>query len=145
MAYTAPTVADFRAAFPEFTDPPVSDNTVQFWLDRAARDVDESWTEADYSFAIMVRAADLMAGQGIGASEIGAAVNAGLASFKSGTLSGEFSSDAQRDAAAGVSKYSRMWADLLRVNRGGPRVAAAGGYAPLGAFPAKDGPLWGTY
>ncbi len=127
MAYTAPTVSDFRAAFPAFTDPPVTDDTVQFWLTRAGRDVDESWTEGDYTFAIMVRAADLMTQQGIGADEVGAAINAGLSTFRSGSLSGSFSDAAQRNVAAGVNEDGQQWADLVRKNRGGPRVTAPGG------------------
>lgn len=141
--YVQPSVADLITRYPSFAA--VSPETIQAYLTDAARDVDETWTESDFTRAIIVRACDLMTAQGIGVSEAGAALGSGLASVKSGTLSVSYSSDAQRDAAAGISIYSRLWADLVQKNKGGPRVTVP---IPLGsgcAFPAHDSPLFGHY
>lgn len=53
MAYTAPTVEEFRTKFPEFTDADYSDAAVEAALNEAARSVDESWTEGDFKNARM--------------------------------------------------------------------------------------------
>jgi Protein of unknown function (DUF4054) len=62
--YTFPTVDDFRAKFPEFAD--LDDAYIQILLDDAGRAVDQTWTEGDYTNAILFLAAhyhelDLMA------------------------------------------------------------------------------------
>jgi hypothetical protein len=64
MAYIFPTVDDFRTKFPEFSE--LSDEAIQILLDDAGRAVDQTWTEGDYSNAILFLAAhyhelDLMA------------------------------------------------------------------------------------
>lgn len=53
MPYTAPTLADFRARFPEYPVTSVSDESVNLLLTEAGRQVDDTWTEGDYKIAIL--------------------------------------------------------------------------------------------
>lgn len=129
MAYTAPTAAELKAAFPAFDA--VADETVEFWIVRANRSVDTSWTEGDYAFAIMLLACHLMTGAGLGTgtdAEIAAAGLSGVSRLKSGTLDVSFAGDGANSGDAsgyGGTAYGRQFAALLKQNRGGPRVIAS--------------------
>lgn len=58
MAYDLPEVSDVRAAYPEFaSDVDYPDDAVQRAIDKAARQVDETWLEADYEDAATALAA----------------------------------------------------------------------------------------
>lgn len=59
MAYTAPTVDDFAAQFPEF-DEQVEESQITAALTLAMRSVDETWIEGDYSLAILYLAAHVV-------------------------------------------------------------------------------------
>lgn len=130
MAYTDPSADDLQAAFPRFAD--VADETVEFWLERARRSVDESWTEGDYAYAQMLLAAHLMLLEGLGRGAEATAAANGMSEFKTirdGTITLErFDKGASGGASGelGSTSYGRQWLALAKVNRGGPRVMATG-------------------
>lgn len=52
MAYVAPTAAEFKVRFPEFSE--TADDTVQAVLDECASQVDDSWIDGDRRLALML-------------------------------------------------------------------------------------------
>jgi hypothetical protein len=128
MAYEAPAPADLIARYPAFTA--VADETIQYWLTDAERFVDESWIEGDYAPALMARAAHEMALAGLGSeAEATADLPAGVTSFKSGSLSVQFSEGAAADRAAGSlasTRYGSEFVILRRRNKGGARLTETG-------------------
>jgi len=127
MAYTAPTPADLKAAFVAFAAVP--DASVQFWLDRAARMVDESWTEDDFAFGRMTLAAHYMASNGLGTGTGAGLAAAGLSnvtSMRSGALSLTFKEGASIAGGYSSTPYGLQFATLLRANKGGPGVTPSG-------------------
>ncbi|GFO81228.1 MAG: hypothetical protein A49_08550 [Methyloceanibacter sp.] len=62
MAYEAPTAADLKARFPEFT--PVADALVDAVLEEAAAAVGDSWLESDRRPATQYLAAHMLAMEG---------------------------------------------------------------------------------
>jgi hypothetical protein len=129
MAYTDATADDLKTAFPRFAD--VEDDTVTYWLTRARRHVDESWTEDDFAMGQMLMAAHLMTLNGLGTGAEAEMAAAGVSDFKS-VRSGAFSftrGDGHTGAASGSlgsTSYGRQFAALARLNVGGPRVMATG-------------------
>lgn len=129
MAYTDATAAGLKAAFPRFAA--VEDETVEFWLERARRHVDESWTEGDYAMGQMLMAAHLMTLNGLGTGTEAEMAAAGVSDFKS-VRSGAFSftrgdgASSAESGALGSTSYGRQFAALARINVGGPRVMATG-------------------
>lgn len=135
--YDLPTATFIRTAFPAFTAVP--DMLINFWIGRAARSVDRSWTEGDYTYAIALLAAHLMTANGLGTgAEIEGYRSAGITKLKSGTLDVTFSDGSASGTGGGYgsTSYGRQFAVLLKQNRGGPRVIANGGcddgWGPLG-------------
>lgn len=131
MAYTAPTAAELKAAFPAFAA--VDDSTVDYWITRANRSVDQTWTEADYTFAIMLLACHMMTINGLGTGAAAEAAAAGASGFKimrSGALTLERFDNTSAGASAGsgydATSYGQQFYALLRVNRGGARVTPTG-------------------
>ena len=61
--YTAPTLADFRARFPEFAA--VGDGVVTEVLTEALIEVDTTWIASDYPFAILYLTAHLLVMSGV--------------------------------------------------------------------------------
>lgn len=138
--YDLPTATFVRTAFPAFAAVP--DLMLDFWIARAARSVDTSWTQGDYTYAIALLAAHLMTTNGLGAgAEIEGYRSAGIARLKSGTLDVSFSDGAAggNGSAYDSTSYGRQFALLLRQNRGGPRVIVGGGGCHSGW--AKDWPV----
>lgn len=129
MAYTQATAADLKAKFPRFAA--VADATVESYLTDARRRVDGSWTEDDRAMGEMLMACHLMTLEGLGTGTEAEIAAAGLGDFKS-VRSGQFSftrGEGDNMAAAGTlgsTSYGKRWADLARINRGGPRVGATG-------------------
>lgn len=129
MAYTDATADDLKTAFPRFAA--VADETVEFWLERARRSVDQTWTEGDYAMGQMLLACHLMVLQGLGAGTESEMALAGISDFKS-VKSGDFSftrSDGDSGAASGEmgsTSYGRQWQLLARQNVGGARVTPTG-------------------
>ena len=58
MAYVDPTSATLKARFPAFAS--VDDAVVSQAITEAMRSVDQTWTEGDYTLAIMLRAAHIL-------------------------------------------------------------------------------------
>lgn len=138
--YTLPTSTYIRTAFPGFAS--VDDSLISFWISRAARSVDTSWAEGDYTHAIALLAAHLMTGSGLGAgAEIEGYRAAGVTKLKSGTLDVTFADGAGASASAYDSTaFGRQFYALLRANKGGPRVIGGTGCCQSGY--AKDVPIW---
>lgn len=147
MAYTIPTPAVLKAQFPAFTA--VADDTVQIWIDRAASEIDTSWLEADYTFAIELLACHYMvtlAGLGTGAQA--KAVSAGMDSLgmiRSGNLTLQANASSQNASVPspwGSTFYGRTYYSLLRRNRPAVAVAVAP-FVPDTPLPAGwPGPWW---
>lgn len=130
MAYTAPTVAEFKARFATFEA--VADLTIQGALDRAARMVDETWTEGDFAEAIMQLAAHYLTLDGFGtgaAAEINAQGLQGVSEIKSGSFQVKFA-DGGAAGGSGVpaeyagTPYGLSFWRLLKLNMSGPRTTA---------------------
>lgn len=129
MAYTQATATDLKDLLPKFSA--VADATVEIWLTRARRSVDDSWTADDRAHGEILLAAHYLTleGYGTGAeAEIAAAGLAGMQSVRSGKL--QFTKGASgADAAQGTlesTSYGQRWLELLRQNRGGARVTPSG-------------------
>lgn len=127
--FVDPTAAELKAAFSRFAD--VGDPTVEFWLARARRSVDTSWTADDYGMGQMLLAAHYLTleGYGTGAeAEIAGGGLAGMKSVKSGNFS--FTKDeAGSSVAAGSfdsTSYGTRWLELLKQNKAGARVMPSG-------------------
>lgn len=139
MAYTDATATDLKAAFPRFDA--VDDTTVDFWLGRAQRSVDESWTEGDFAMGQMLLACHLMTLEGLGTGAEAELAAAGIGDFKvikSGALQLERGSSGGDAPAPGTIKstsYGRRWAELAGVNVGGPRVSGSGVLPVASLFP----------
>ncbi len=124
--------AALKAAFPKFAA--VADPTIEFWLTRARRAVDDSWCEDDRQMGEMLLAAHYLTLEGFGTgaeAQLAAEGMAGMQQIRSGQLALQ-KSGAMADAAAGSldsTSYGQRYLELLRQNRGGPRVA------PTGALP----------
>lgn len=130
MAYTQATAADLKAAFTKFSA--VADETVEFWLTRARRSVDSSWTEDDRAMGEMLLACHLMTLEGLGAGTEAQIAAEGLGDFTS-VKSGQFSftrKDGGEGSASagelGSTTYGRQWLTLARANRGGARLTPTG-------------------
>jgi len=141
MAFVKPTPAKIKTDFPEFAT--VADAQIQFYIDFAARFVDESWPEDDYTNAIEYLACHVMSTMGLGQGAASLANNGKLALFKT-IRSGDLTLtqyDRVKDDnfwSLKSSPYGRMFRMLLLVNKSGPRVAAACPAIPSGY--AKDWP-----
>ncbi|UAB76964.1 DUF4054 domain-containing protein [Erythrobacter sp. SCSIO 43205] len=116
MAYTAPTVAQFRTRYAAFAD--VASETVQYWLDEADGDTG-NWSDETRPRGVMAYAAHKMAEQGLGTG----AMPAGVTSFKSGTFSATVSDAQAGRTGFNSTVYGREFLDLARRNFGGPRLA----------------------
>lgn len=123
MAYTAPTVEEFKTRFPTVVAGR-SDALLQMDLDEANRSVDDSWLEGDYKNAIMYLAAHNItmekAGEGAGG---GGGVGSGAVSSESfGGMSISYdNSKSANDAAAnsqwGGTEYGQRFYRLLKLNK----------------------------
>lgn len=130
MVFTAPTVAEFKARFATFEA--VADPTIQGALDRAARMVDDTWTEGDFAEARMQLAAHYLTLDGFGtgaAAEINAQGLQGVTSIKSGSFDIKFADGGGASGSGAPAEYSgtpyglSFWR-LLKLNQGGSRTTA---------------------
>lgn len=149
MSYDALTPAQFKAAKTQFSG--VVDPTVQSYIDMASRFVDKSWIESDYQDAWIAYTCHLMTLDGLGTDAASKGFKTGTAAFQE-IRSGQLTLKRYAQEASGSSyvdwlngtECGRFYAQLLRLNRAGPRVAMGGVRA--GASPyAKDhlGPPYG--
>lgn len=116
MAYTAPTLSEFRALYPAFDT--VADATVQAWLDKGETET-SAWPDADRDDGIMLFAAHKLTTQGLGRQ----AIPAGVTSFKSGTFSATVSDGIASKTGFSATSYGRDYLALARRHFGGPRLA----------------------
>lgn len=116
------------SAFPRFAAVPAS--TIEFWLTRAARGVDTTWTADDREMGQMLLACHLMTLQGLGTgaeAEVAAAGAAGFKRIKSASLELErFDGGAVDASSLSTTSYGQQFASLRRQNLGGPRVMPTG-------------------
>ena len=142
MAYTIPTAAELKALFPAFAA--VDDAIVTDAIAAGTRRVDETWTEGDYTRAIMLYACHYMTLQGLGTGEGsgGGSGNAAYRQIRSGQLSltryarGEQNGD--DGSLLGSTMYGRMFMELLGMNFVGIKTVAAD-VGPVSGY-AKDWP-----
>lgn len=112
MAYEVPTVDDFIERFPDFADR--EEEPIQFALDAASRQVDESWTEGDFEEAILQLAAHVLL-----TSEVGAAAGSdeGIKSLTIGPLSLAFDVEGRLSMSKlETSTYGQTFLGLRRRN-----------------------------
>ena len=149
MSYVVPTPEQFKIFKPQFESVP--DETVQLYLDLAARVVDQSWTEQDYPIAIMAYACHLMTINGLGTSSEAQLANSMYGQFQT-IKSGQLTLQRFQKAASDGLDYAdwlastscgKFYGVLLRANRSGPRVINTSA-APNSGY-AKDwpGPAYG--
>lgn len=129
--YAKPAPLHLQARFPAFAD--VSVDTIQYWLTDAERLVTDSWVEGDYAIGLMLLAAHNMVLNGLGTGAEAAAAAAGASGYKvmrSGSLTLERFDAGSNTSQAGTgfasTTYGAQFLQLLRANRGGPRVVGTG-------------------
>lgn len=145
MAYVLPTPASLKAHWPAFSAVP--DETVQFNIYRAARSVDETWMEGDYTTAIELLACHYLTLAGLGTGTDAQANAQGLAGFTS-IRSGSLSLQRAATSASGGgevpaqysgSMYGQQFWWLMRQNRASAAIAA---YPAAPAIPIPPGWPW---
>ncbi len=146
--YTAPTPANLRSRFaPRFNA--VSTEQIASALTRAARMVDESWTEGDFVEGRLLYAAHLLTLDGLGTGAEAQSAAAGTTGFrviKSGSLSLERGAQGSGASASGLNAtaFGQQFRQLLALNVGGVRVASGATRTYHGA--ANDWPAgWWWY
>lgn len=123
MAYTDPTAATLVVSFPEFESREV--DVIERAIAVAKRMVDQSWTEGDYTRAIELYAAHIMALSDISQSTGGA--GGAIASESLGPIAVSYQKNSQPDPTGfNATSYGTEFALLLRLNRGGPRSMQCG-------------------
>lgn len=146
MAYTMPTAADLKTRFPEFST--VDDAVVTARIEEAARMVDETWTEGDYTLAIELYACHIMALGGLGTGRDSLNYSGQMSNFQT-IRSGQLTlTRGSKTGGAGdtgdwyaLTSYGTRFWRLLKQNKGGPSVAVT----ETDAYPsgyAKDWPFW---
>lgn len=127
MSGIVPTPGELVATFPAFDG--VDPVRIQFWIDRAARVVDASWTAEDFTFATMLHAAHEMVLNGFGSGAEAEAAAGGASAFRSvrsGALALERFDGGDATTGYAATQYGRQFLPLLRRNRGGPRLTGGG-------------------
>lgn len=121
------TPADLKEVLPGWDDVP--DETVQFWLDQAARVVDETWG-VDQDRGQILLAAHEMTLVGLGPQASGSSGSIGVSditSVRSGSLSLTLRDAKSGTAAAFAStSYGKLFYPMLLGYRGGMRVTGTG-------------------
>lgn len=118
-------LADFRIRYPAFAS--TSDDIVVYWLTDAETTVTDSWIAADITPARMALAAHNLAASGYGTTggAVGNLAAMGVTSFKSASMSVNFSDGVIAASAGGgyaSTKYGAEFQAYLRRNRGGARL-----------------------
>jgi len=116
-------LAAFRMRYPAFAAVP--DAKVQYWLTDAAREVDASWGADQAPATLALAAHNMTVTPGVLPSAAGAALPAGLTSFKSAAVSLNFSDAAAAQAVSGGFRATIYGREFLRYQRrhvGGPRL-----------------------
>lgn len=145
MAYEALTPSRFKQLKPQFTA--VDDAVVQSYIDLATMWVDQSWPENAYEPAWAAITCHLMTLDGLGTDAESKGQASGAAAYQS-IKSGELTLTRYQKSAGemsyldwlGQTKCGAFFAQLLRMAKGGPRVAMGGVSGCHSAY-AKDWPL----
>jgi hypothetical protein len=116
MAYTAPTLSDFRTRYAAFAA--VADGTVEYWMTEGEADT-TLFSDETRPRAVMAFAAHKLAEQGLGTG----AVPGGVTAFKSGTFSASVSDAQASRVGFSATVYGREFLALARRNFAGPRLA----------------------
>jgi hypothetical protein len=124
MAYVAPTAADLKARFPEFTS--VSDTLVGLILAEASAQVGETWLERDRKPATLYLAAHMLAMEGEpgrSAGGTGGGTSGPVRRRKVGDVETEFAGFGSSGGAVdgnmsnySLTAYGLRFLDLLRKN-----------------------------
>lgn len=123
MPYVAPTVADLKTRYAEFTQVP--DAQLQLALDDAANRVDLTWREADFQQAQLLYAAHVLTLQGLGTSreaKFAALSAAGISQIKISSLSlsmakeGTYARNSTRAGELASTTYGVQFLELVRLN-----------------------------
>lgn len=122
MPYTVPTAADLKTRYPAFAAVP--DVTVDAVIIEANRSVDETWTEGDYTQAIMLLSCHIMAMEGLGTDPDSQSNTGQMSNFqliRSGqlTLQRKQSASASSGSADwyGLTRYGNRYLELLARNK----------------------------
>ncbi|QJD54314.1 putative structural protein [Aminobacter phage Erebus] len=121
MAWTAPTIDDFKTRYPEFVG--IADPTLQMILDEAIAEVGDTWVEKDRTPAVLSLTAHMLASQGLGAPSAGGggvAVTGAVKRRKVGDVEVEFAGVASEGSGNGAlsgyrtTMYGRRYLELMR-------------------------------
>lgn len=120
-----PAIAEFLIRYPAFAAVNVA--TIAYWLKDAETTVTDDWIAADISPARMALAAHNLAASGYGTAggAVGNLAAMGVTSFKSASMSVNFSDSVIAASAGGgyaSTKYGVEFRNYLRRNRGGARL-----------------------
>lgn len=125
--YVDPTPENLVALYPEFGR--VTRTIIEFYLTRAARYVDTSWTEGDFGYGRMLITGHLLTLAGQGTSVEATAIRDGSGEFRSmriGPLGLERFDRSSGKVDLATTRYGREFRTLLRQNRSGARVTGSG-------------------
>lgn len=150
MAYEPLTPAAFKAAKPQFSEVP--DPVVQQYLDLGALFVDQSWPESAYQPAWSAITCHLMTLDGLGTGIEGKAYASGLGTFQS-VKSGELTLTKYQKTSEttsysdwlGSTTCGRFFWTLLRMSKGGPRVAMGSGMSCVSPYAKDVAYAWPTF
>lgn len=148
MAHVDPTASQLKARFPAFSAVP--DETVNQAIAEAKRSVDDTWTEGDYTLAIMLAACHIMARDGLGTSPEAKAFATGTGEFqtiRSGALTltrGNWSGTTMSSYWGSTSWGRRFWR-MLELNKPGPRVTNGACGAPVTGYAKDAWTPWGRF
>lgn len=139
------TVAQFKEAKPQFSD--VADDVVQMYLDLGVLFVDDSWPASAHDPALIAITCHLMTLEGLGNDAESQGYASGSSDYQT-IRSGELTLTRAREASSGMTydewlmqtRCGQFYMQLLRMVKGGPRVAMALGGSVRSAY-AKDWPL----
>jgi hypothetical protein len=131
MAYTEPTVENFKIRYPEFA--PVSESLVQMILDEAINAVGETWIERDRAKAQMLLTAHELAmagepGRTNSGQNLGATTGAmkrrkvGDVEVEFAGVSGSSGSGGGASSVYGLTTYGQQYLALVRLNFPGVAV-----------------------
>lgn len=141
MAYTVPSVDDFRDRFPKWTGSVASTSQIARGIARGQRNVDQTWTEGDYAEAILLYAAHWLTLAGVGPDAAAGTTQAeagfGVKKMKTGDHEIEYAGATTLGQAGAIGDYALtvygvQFAQLRRQNFAGVMT----GCAPAGLSPA---------
>ncbi len=114
MPYTIPTSSELQARYPAFSE--VDGTLIDLVITDAARNVDESWCEADYQPAIMALAAHMLVEEGVTGRDVQAA--GAITSSKLGDAQDNYSglSSLQASGEYSSTSYGRKFMQLRALN-----------------------------